>query len=234
MKEFFLDFGAVLLYFIIAATSAILVKLFTKVPHEVFRKLLHCILLGSLLIWTLVFDVWWKALLSVVLFVLPVYPVLHFAEDRIKAYSSVLEERKKGELKNSLLVVFLMFAIVLSICWGWLGDKLLTLASVYAWGFGDAAAALIGKQYGKHKIGSSKKSWEGTLSMFLVSFLCVAAILLYRGGLSWFHCLWIAAVTAVASAAAEFYTKNGLDTFTCPVAAMIVLLPLVHWMGGGI
>jgi dolichol kinase len=72
--------------------------------------------------------------------------------ERIERFSEFITERKKGELKSSLLLVFGMFAFIITICWGLLGDPYLVLASVYAWGFGDAAAALIGKRFGKHKI----------------------------------------------------------------------------------
>lgn len=66
------------------------------------------------------------------------------------------------------MLVYTMFAVVVTICWGFFGDKNLALVSLYAWGFGDAAAALIGKKFGKHKIKApmldGKKSYEGTNS----------------------------------------------------------------------
>lgn len=63
-----------------------------RIPDELFRKLLHCILLGSLLVYVQGFAVWYHAALSCLLF-----------------------------------------------------------AAVYAWGFGDASAALIGKRV-KHNV----------------------------------------------------------------------------------
>ena len=84
-------------------------------------------------------------------FAVLVYPILAFFE-RYKTFSKLTTERKKGELKSSLLLVFFMYATIVVICWGWVGDKYLVLSSVYAWGFGDAAAAIVGKRFGKHKI----------------------------------------------------------------------------------
>jgi len=55
---------------------------------------------------------------------------------------------------------------------------------------------------------------------------------LYRGGLPVYAYPVISAVTASVSAATELFTKNGMDTITCPLAAMIVLLPLVSLFGG--
>ena len=129
-----------------------------------------------------------------------------------------------------------MFAIVVAICWGYFGDKYLALASLYAWGIGDAFAALIGKQFGKHKINApkldGKKSYEGTGSMFFVSFVTVTIILLCRGGLDVIPCLIIAFVVAIVAALTELYSKNGNDTIICPLSAMITLLPLVYLFGG--
>ena len=134
------------------------------------------------------------------------------------------------------MLVFTMFAIVVAICWGIFGDKYLALASLYAWGIGDAFAALIGKQFGKHKIKApkldGKKSYEGTGSMFTVSFLTVTTILLCRGGLGIVPCLIIALVVALVAAVTELYSKNGNDTIICPLSAMVVLLPLVYLFGG--
>ena len=106
--------------------------------------------------------------------------------ERIERFSEFITERKKGELKSSLLLVFGMFAFIITVCWGLLGDPYLVLASVYAWGFGDAAAALIGKRFGKHKIRwkytDGKKSAEGSTSMYVLSFVTVCIILMCLGG----------------------------------------------------
>lgn len=56
-------------------------------------------------------------------------------------------------------------------------DKLLALAVIYAWGYGDAFAALIGTKFGKHKI-YKKKSLEGTLAMLTTSFITLIVILI--------------------------------------------------------
>lgn len=237
MQELLNGFGSIAVYFVICATIAILLRFLIKIPDEIFRKLLHFILLGSLLVFVFGFDTWYMAAIAAVVFAVIVYPILWLCE-RIKNYSEITTERKKGELKTSLLLVFGMFAVVIVVCWGWLGDKMLVLASIYAWGFGDAFAALIGKRFGKHKINwnyiNGKKSWEGTTSMFLVSFLSVTVILMIRGGLHPVECIIIAVVTAVVSAAVELYTPNGMDTVTCPFAAMAVILPLIQLFGGAL
>ena len=68
--------------------------------------------------------------------------------------------------------------------------------------------------------------------MFAVSFICVLAVLLFRGGLTPLGYPVTAFITAAVTAVVELYTMHGLDTVTCPLAAMAVLLPLVHLFGG--
>ena len=236
MQELINGFGNIAIYFIICATVALLLRFMIKIPNEIFRKLLHFILLGSLLVFVFGFATWYAAVSASLIFAAVVYPILWLCE-KFKAYSEITTERKKGELKTSLLLVFGMFALVMAVCWGLLDDKQLVLASVYAWGFGDAFAALIGKRFGKHKIEwkhiNGKKSWEGTIAMFWVSFISVMIILVLRGGLGMADYMIISVMTAFISAAVELYTPNGMDTVTCPLAAMAVLLPLI-WLLGGI
>lgn len=235
MEEVIRSFGAVILYFVVAASSALVLRKLTAVPDEVFRKLLHMILLGSLAVWVAVFDTWYLAALTAIIFAVAVYPLLALAE-RIKGYSRLLTERKSGEIKQSLLVVFTMFAVVVCVCWGWLGDRMLALASIHAWGFGDAAAALIGKRFGKHPLQWKKidgrKSAEGTFAMFAVSFVSVLVLLCLQGRMPWYGICLTALVTALVSAVVELYTPGGMDTITCPLAAMTVLLPLAALFGG--
>ena len=234
MIEFLQGFGILCGYFIVCASAALLLRRFVCIPSEVFRKLLHIILLCSLFVWVYSFQTWWIASLAALFFIAIVFPLLSLAE-KLNCYSELLTERKNGEIKHSLILVFSMFAILNSICWGWLGERWLVLACISAWGFGDAAAALIGKKYGRHyiegKFVEGRKSVEGTLGMFIVSLISVLIILLINGNVVWYVSLTIAVMTAAASSVVELYTRNGMDTITCPFAAAAVLLPLLHLWG---
>lgn len=224
-----------IIYFVIAVIIAFSCRLMFTIPEEIFRKTLHFILLGSFLVLLVSYPTWQITAIAAIIFEVLVYPILKFFE-RLKKYSEFTTERKKGELKSSLMLVYTMFAIVVTVCWGIFNDKYLALASLYAWGIGDAFAALIGKKYGKHKIKApgldGKKSYEGTLSMFIISFLTVFSILMYRGEMKTIFCAIISILVAAVSAVTELYSKNGNDTVICPISAMITLLPLVYLFGG--
>lgn len=232
--EFLRGFGLLLIYFVICASAAIILRSLVQVPREVFRKILHFILLGSVFFWVYGFTTWWLSALAAIVFVLIVYPILALAE-RIPGYSELLIERKGGEIKRSLVVVFGMFTIVISLCWGLLGERYLVIASVLAWGIGDAAAALVGKRFGKHflegRMIEGRKSLEGTLAMFAFSFLAVVTVLFLEGAVIWYAYLPIGVITAGVCALVELFTKNGMDTLTCPIAAAAVLIPQISFWG---
>jgi len=235
MQELMEGTKAVLLYFLIAATSALGARMLIRIPDELFRKMLHCILLGSLPVFLFGFETWWMAAGEAVGFALIVYPLLAFL-DRFPFFEKLTTERKHGELQQSLLLVFGMFAVVMAICWGWLNDRYLAMASIFTWGFGDAAAALVGKKYGKHKIlwkfTDKKKSFEGSGAMLLTAFATVVLVLTLRGGFSLPVIGLIALPVALVSTLAELYSKNGNDTVICPLCTMAALLILVAAFGG--
>jgi len=117
MTEFIKGFGILAGYFIVCASAALLIRRLIRIPTEVFRKILHTILLCSLFVWLYAFPNWWTASLAALLFVAAVYPILSVAE-RWSGYSALLTERRGGEIKNRLFPVFTMFAILNALCRG--------------------------------------------------------------------------------------------------------------------
>ena len=235
LTEFLTGSGIVLLFFAICVVIVGLLRTFTKIEDEIFRKLLHCILLWSLVIWTFTFETWYLAALSALAFAGICYPALSIM-GKIPGFSKFMNERKGGEMKKSLILVFVMYAIVATFSWGMMGERMIAMASIFAWGYGDAAAALIGKRFGKHKITAGhvegKKSIEGTVAMYLVSFGTVLLILLVRGGMPWYAYGIVAGITAIVSSSVELFSVQGRDTITCPLAAMSVLIPMLTFFGG--
>ena len=235
MQEVLKGAAALGVYVIPALTVMLISRKLIKVPDELFRKILHFITLGAYVPFTFGFDNWWVAAGFAASLILVLYPVLHFA-NRIPAFSSFVNERKKGEFKSSMIYAVGMIAFSISVCWGVFGDRYLVLACVYAWGVGDAFAALIGKRFGKHKItwklADNHKSVEGCAAMFVSSAVAVFTVLMIRGGVSVPWALVISAAAAFVCMLVELCTKNGLDTISCPVSAMVVIIPLLKIIGG--
>ena len=218
------------LYIVVAAGGMMLARKLIKIPDELFRKILHFILLGAYIPLCFAFEEWWMATVFSASLIVLLFPALFFAE-KIPMFSSFVNERKKGEFKSSMVLAVGMMALSTAICWGLFGDRYLVLASIYAWGVGDALAALVGKKFGKHKItwkiADGKKSVEGSLAMFLCAVVSVFVVLLIQGGISIPLCLGISAVAALACTFCELCAKNGLDTVLCPLSAMAVIIPMV-------
>ena len=230
-------FGALIttLYIAVAVGIMFIARKLIKIHDELFRKILHFILLGAYIPLCFVFEAWWMATIYALSLIVILFPALFLAQ-RIPMFSSFVNERKKGEFVSSMVYAVGMMAFSIAVCWGLFGDKYLVLASIYAWGIGDALAALIGKRFGKHKIkwkiADGKKSIEGSLAMFVCALVSVFTVLLIRGGISIPMCLCIAVLSAFVCTFTELCAKNGLDTVICPISAMVVIIPLVIGFGG--
>lgn len=235
MQEFLHGARTVCIYFGIAASVALTLRRLIRIPDELFRKLLHFILLASYIPFAFAYDTWWLSVLLALILEVLIYPILAWAE-KLPRFSSFVNERKGGEFKHSLLLAFTMLALCNSVCWGLLGDKYLGLACMYAWGVGDAFAALIGKKYGKHKItwkyADRKKSLEGSAAMFVSSGIAVACVLLAHDHLTLPAYILIPAAGSAAATVVEILSKEGYDTVLCPTAAMAVMIPLMALFGG--
>jgi phytol kinase len=98
---------------------------------------------------------------------------------------------------------------------------------VMAWG--DGLAALIGKRFGKHQyqIFGSQKSWEGSLTVTIVSFL-ISSLILYslidNIGLT---CL-ISIIVALLATFLEAFSYLGVDNLTVPIGTAMFAYFLTH------
>ena len=235
MQEFLHGAGVVCTYLVVAASAALWARKLIRIPDELFRKTLHLILLLSYIPFAYAFETWWKSVILTVVLEILIYPILKMAE-HLPFYSSFTTERKQGELKSSLILSFTMLAVCNTVCWGLLGDKFFGLACMYAWGVGDAFAALIGKRFGKHKItwkyADGKKSIEGSMAMFVTSSVAVACVLLAHDHLTLPAYIIIPVTGAGVATLVEMVCKDGNDTVFCPTAAMLVMVPLMALFGG--
>ena len=170
------------------------------------------------------------AVLAVVL-----YPLLLLA-GRIPGFTKFTTQRKEGEFASSMVLAFVVMTLSIAVCWGVFGSRHLVLACVYAWGVGDAFAALVGKQFGRHKLrfryADPRKSVEGSAAMFVTSALAVLLVLLSQDRLPPAAYAVIPAAGAGAAALVEMITRDGRDTLYCPAAAMLVIIPLTALFGG--
>lgn len=216
--------------YIIPCIAVILpIKFFTKIPQFVFRKLLHLIAFTCTTFMIIVAESWQAASLTSCLIAILLYPVL-FTLEKCSWYNDLLVQKKPGEIKNSLLMLFFMFAAVTAVSWGIFDRSYAAVTAILMWGTGDAAAALMGIPFGKHKVNfkpaDGKKSWEGTAAMLLVSFICGLAVFLLYCHFPFGKAFLPILAGAVIGAAAELFSPSEYDTVTVPAAVLAVLLLL--------
>ena len=232
LSEFMSGFGLFIGYYIIAVLLLLIIRAYLKPPKELFRKLLHMTCVSSVLVLLYAFDTWYLAMYTVIVFALVLYPVIAYTE-RFPKVMEILIQRKKGEIKLSLLIVFFMMAVLIAIFWGLMGEqwKFIIIVSVMAWGFGDAAAALVGKAFGRHPINhrwvEGTKTREGTNAMYFVSAIAILICLMIYTSMPWYLCLSGAFLVAPICAIVELVSRNGMDTITVPLATAFPIFSLM-------
>ncbi|WP_096594009.1 diacylglycerol/polyprenol kinase family protein [Calothrix sp. NIES-2098] len=95
--------------------------------------------------------------------------------------------------------------------------------------WGDGLAALIGQRFGKHKykVFGLQKSWEGSLTMTLVSWLVSSLVLLGVQGNIWQT--WVVAlIVAVVATGLEAFSFLGIDNLTVPLGSAALAFFLIQ------
>ncbi len=221
--------GALLAYVAPCLLVLVPLRFLTKVPSFVFRKLLHVVAFTCISLMILSADCWQAAVLASVLVAAFAYPVLALLEKKAW-FPTLFVEKRPGEIKTSLILLFSMFAALTALCWGLFGKPHLAIAAILMWGTGDAAAALVGIPFGKHKVKlrmvDGKKSWEGSAAMFAVSFLLGLITLLPVQGMEPLRALLLAGLGALMGMVTELLSPSEYDTVTVPIVIAAVLLAL--------
>lgn len=203
------------------------VRFLTKIPPFVFRKLLHIVAFSGISLMILISGSWKAAALTAVILAAIIYPILLLIEKE-PWYEKLFVQKKRGEIKISMLMLLLMFAAVITAAWGVFDKPVLAAAAILMWGAGDAAAALVGVPLGKNTVKSrftdGKKSWEGSAAMLIVSFAVGAGVLLAAQSMSPPHALISAFVGALLGTVTELVSPSELDTVTVPAVIISALL----------
>lgn len=223
--------GMFLLYIIPCIIVLLLLFKIAKVPKFIFRKLLHIVAFTSIILMIVESANWQVVSLSSIIIAIIIYPILAILEKE-KWYNTLFVQKKNGEIKHSLLLLFFMFAFISFVAWEIFGKQYMAVASILMWGIGDAFAALIGIPFGKHKIVLKhlkvNKSWEGSIAMLISSLVCGFLILYYMGGLSFLNSLLMSLVSAIVGTFVELISPSEYDTVTVPISILGILLLLVH------
>ncbi|MCM1524689.1 MAG: TSUP family transporter [Ruminococcus sp.] len=228
IAEVLICFGKYLIYLICFVAVLLTARLLFKIPKAVWRKMLHAVAYTSSVFMIFVSDGWIVPAICCALFAAVVYPILRLAENR-KWYGELFVQKTDGEIKKSLLLLFLTNAALIAAC-GAAGKLYIAVTSIIVWGIGDTAAALVGINFGKHKVkiplADKNKTWEGTAAMAAVGLPVCFALLTALSDLPAMQCVCFSLAAAPISAYAELISHNGNDTVSVPVSIAAVLAVL--------
>ncbi len=221
------------IYIVVGAVVLIVLNFTLKIPRYIFRKLLHIVAFSSVAIMVSAAENWQAAALTSCLFALVIYPILRALEN-CQWYDHLFVQKKKGEIKLSLMVLFFSMAAMIAFAWGLMGTRYIAITTILIWGCGDAAAAICGNRFGKHviksKLSDGKKTWEGTIAMAVTAFVVAFACLMTMAGMPWYLVLVISVIVAPVAAFVELVSKGGWDTLTVPVSVVLLLEGMIYFM----
>ncbi|OGO15720.1 MAG: hypothetical protein A2Z14_13050 [Chloroflexi bacterium RBG_16_48_8] len=136
-----------------------------------------------------------------------------------------METGEKGQLGT--IYFPLSFSVITWLLWE---QPHLLVASLMPMTWGDALAAIVGQRIGRRwfSIGKSRRSLEGSLTMFLSGWMAtlIPLILLPSSQMALLGAIGIAAMTAFVAAVVEAFSPRGMDNLTVPAISALVLVLL--------
>ena len=162
----------------------------------------------------LLFETWYMALIPPATFV--VINALSYWRGAIKA----MELEGRGSLGTIYFPI--AFAGVIYYFWS---QPVLMVASMMPMTWGDALAAILGRRYGQREYGvlGFTRSMEGSLAMFLFSWLSTFLALLLLSPFSWQMSLFYSLAVAIFATLVEALSPWHIDNLTVPLFSAALL-----------
>ena len=207
-----------LLIFIVIGISTVLQKK-NVLGDEGARKFIH---IGVSNWWILAMffftddNALWFAMIAPFTFI-----ILNYLSYRLNLLKA-MERGGKGNLGTVYFPISLLILVILT--FGVLKNPFIGAVGILVMGYGDGLAAVIGKDFGKHKLAFGK-SLEGSLTMFIASFIVtfVVASFLQPIGVALILAMGVAALATIV----ELVTPKGLDNLSVPLSASLVFYLLL-------
>lgn len=133
--------------------------------------------------------------------------------------------------RQSLGTFFYAVSVGILVAWFWhIQQPQYAAIGMMVMAWGDGLAALVGQRFGKHKykLLGAQKSWEGSLTMALASYLVCSLILLGVLGNVWQTWLVSLAVAFVATSL-EAFSLLGVDNLTVPLGSAAIAFALIQF-----
>ena len=219
-----MNFLGIIVSYLYIALVIVGAKIFEKRGKEASRKFIH-IMLGNW--WTIAmyfFSNVWAAIFVPITFVIINY--LSYKNDLIK----VMERDNQDGLGTVYYAIALLILAIVS--FGIFKEPSLGLVPTLVMAYGDGLAAVIGKSIKskRYKLGETKKSLAGSLTMFVISTLLIGAYMVFNFATTfWLGTHWpvVTCLAGFAITALEAVSGKGWDNITVPIATLVLLILLV-------
>jgi phytol kinase len=186
-----------------------------RISFDISRKIIH-VGIGSWIVPTLLlFHSPWMAAIPPGVFVL-----LNLASLR-RGWSRAMDAEAGANIGTVLFP--LSFVLLLLGLWRQPAGKAAIAGGILAMAWGDAAAALIGLRFGKHRyrVGAGWRSLEGSSAMLLFSLVAIAAAGPLTGGACFSPVLVCGA--ALLATLLEGVSRRGTDNLLVPIGTALFL-----------
>ncbi|MES2997664.1 MAG: hypothetical protein V4733_12735 [Verrucomicrobiota bacterium] len=190
---------------------------------ELTRKIVHVVMGVVCMAFPWIFDrpepVWWLAVLASLPLIL-----LRVSGRGKDGMGSVLHGVARPSYGDVLFAPAVAFVFHLS-----QGDALFYVVSVSVLALADAAGALAGSRWGRHRYqsGIGWKSVEGSTAFAVSAFLCSALPLACTGRVGWPEAIFIGTAIALLAMMAEGIADRGFDNLILPPVVLLILIRLV-------
>ena len=196
-------------------------KIFEKRGEEVSRKFVHIMLGNWWIIAMYFFTNVWFAIFVPATFIIINY--LSYKKNLIK----VMERENQDGFGTVYYAIALFIMAIVS--FGIFKNPALGLVPTLVMAYGDGLAAIIGKKIKskKYKLGGTKKSFAGSLTMFLISTILVGLHLYFaHSAVFWKTAHWplISTLIGFAITGLEGVSGKGIDNISVPLTTMAMLI----------
>lgn len=181
--------------------------------NEGTRKLIHIGVSNWWIIAMIYFDNKLHASIVPAIFI-----VINYLSYKLSIIKSMEREGSKNDLGTVYFPISLL--ILVFITFGNFSQPYIGALGILIMGYGDGLAAVLGKKYGKNKfyLFGNEKSFAGSLTMFLASFIVSIIIL---GIYSPYNLLFNSFCVAIFATIIEAISPFGLDNLTVPLLTSI-------------
>jgi phytol kinase len=208
---------------LVMATFAALFGVFSLMAPmlhpEVLRKGLHVGMGLTTLSFPWLFDSGWPVIL-IVLACTTAFIALHARLPLLRRLAQSLSRIKRVSVGEFCFVAATVIVFFLAA-----GDPVLYCIPLLLLTLADAAAALVGTAYGRHRYRTmwDYKSVEGSAAFFAVGFLCIAVPLAWFTRATLFDAIAVAVLVALATTVLEAAIGGGFDNLLIPLGAFAAI-----------